>query len=151
KVDSDVDIVADDYAAAVNVGVPFNAVILAIDFCGGIGGDASVAPGILDRIGRAFDVENNFFGDAANGEIAGDFQLAGRNVFNFLGFKGDRGVFSGVEEPVAAEIVVALGFAGVNGSGVNGDVDGGFGNVLIVPDDSAVDTLELAAHRRNHK
>src|SRR5262245_14302222 len=151
EVNGDVDIVADDYAAAVNVGVPLHAVVLTIDFRGGVSGYARVAPGILDGIGRAFDVEHDFFADAVNGEVAGDFELAGRDVFNFFGLEGDGRVFAGVEEFFAAEVFVALGFAGIDGLGVDGDVDGGLADVLIVPNDGAADALELAADGGNHE
>src|SRR4030095_7427021 len=91
EVDGDVDIVADHDTAAVNAGVPLHAVFLAIDFGGGAGGYARVAPGIFHGIGWSFKVKSNFLGDAVNGEVSVNFEFAGGNVFNFFGFEGDGG------------------------------------------------------------
>src|SRR5215813_7982179 len=151
QVDGDVDVVADHHAAAVDVGVPLHAIVLAVDFRGGAGGDPGVAPGIFHRIGRALYVENHFLAHAVNGQVSGDFELAGRDVLNLFGLEGNGGVFGGVEELFTAEILVALGFAGIDGLGVDGDVDHGFADVLIVPNHRAVHSLELAAHGRNHE
>src|ERR1043166_3606185 len=147
----DVDVVADDYATAVDIGIPLHAVILAVDLGSGAGGDTGVAPGIFDGVRRAFDVENRFLGDPVNGEIASNFEFSGRDVFDFFGFESDGRIFGDVEELLALEVFVAHGFAGVYGSGVNGDVDGGFANVLIIPGDGAGDALELATHGGNHE
>src|SRR5262249_23491683 len=133
KIDGDVDLVADHHAAAVNVGVPLHAIVLAVDFGCGAGGYAGVAPRVFHGIRRTFDIEDNFFCDAANSEVTGDFEFASRDVFHFFGFEGDGGVLGSIKKLFAAQVFVTLRFAGVDCFGVDDNVNGGLVDVLIVP------------------
>src|SRR5262249_42835251 len=151
EIDGDVDLVADHHAAAINVGIPLHAIVLAVDFGRGARGHAGVAPRIFHLIRRTFDIEDNFLCDAANGEVTGDFEFAGRDVFHFFGFESDGGVFGGIKKLFAAEVLVALGFTGVDRFGIDGNVDGGLADVLVVPIYGAVYAFELAAHGGNHE
>src|SRR5579863_655414 len=151
EIDGDVDIVADDHAAAVNAGVPLHAVVLAIYFGGRADGYAGVAPRIFYGGAGAFDVENRFLGDAVNGQVAGDFQFADGNLFHFFGLESNGGIFFYVKKLVAFEVLVAIGFIGINGFCVDGNVHGGLGDVLIIPDDGSDDALEFATNGGNHQ
>src|SRR6266850_29032 len=136
-VDDDGNIVADNDAAVVQSSVPLHAEVLAIDFgCRGRG-VAGVAPRILDGSSWTFHVEYNFLGRAADGEITGDFEFAGSDLFNSLGLERNRGVVGDIEEFFTAQVVIAVGHAGIHGVGVNGDFDGGLGDVLVVEHDRA--------------
>src|SRR5882672_11465960 len=136
-VDDDGNIVADNDAAVVQSSVPLHAEVLAIDFGGGGRGVAGVAPGILDGSGWTFHVEYNFLGRAADGEVAGDLKFAGRKLLDLLGLESNRRVVGDIEEFFTAQVVIAVGHAGVHGVSVNGDFDGGLGDVLVIEDDRA--------------
>jgi len=92
QVDRDGDIVADHAA------VGADAEVLAVDFGGGGGAHALVAPGILDGGSGDFHIENGFLGDALDGEIASDFELTGACRFYLLGLEGEGGVLGYVEK-----------------------------------------------------
>src|SRR5882724_4760832 len=136
-VDDDGNIVADHDAAVVQSSVPLHAEVLAIDFGGGGRGVAGVAPGILHRSRRTLNVEHNFFGRAADGEVAGHLELAGSDLFDSLGLERNRGVVDDIEEFFTAKVVIAVGHAGIHGVGVNDYFDGGLGDVLVVEHDRA--------------
>src|SRR6266851_6820738 len=85
-VDGDVDVVSDDDTTIVHGGVPLDAEVLAVDFCRGGGGGALIAPGVFHGSGRPLHVENDFLGGATNGQITGDFEFAGSNLLDLLGF-----------------------------------------------------------------
>src|SRR6266849_303818 len=149
RINGDVDIVTDYNATVVQGGVPLHAEVLSIDFGESAGSGALIAPGILDGSGGPIHIEHDFLAGAANGEIAGDFELAGSNLFNLFGLESHGGEVRDVEKFVAPKVVVAAGLAGVHGGDVNGDVDGGFGDVLVVEHDRAVDLAERAADGGN--
>ena len=116
-IEGDGDVVAD------HAGSAGYAEIHAVDLGGSGCAHALIAPRIFDRRGWSVDIENNFFGHAVNGEIAGDLQLAGSGSFDLLRLEGDRGIFLHVEVVGTAQIVVAHLDAGVHGSGVDGGLD----------------------------
>src|SRR5204863_189488 len=88
-----------------------------------------------------FDRHGDLLGDAVHGEVAGDVEdvlAAGRGDLGRL--EGDLGELVGVEEVGAAEVLVAVGHATVDGGGLDADVDrrgGGAGG------DAAVDAAAV--------
>src|SRR5271165_3822253 len=57
-----------------------------------------------------------------NSEITGNLQLASAGGFDMLGLKRQRGVLCNVEEVRAAQVVITLLHARVNGVGINGSL-----------------------------
>src|SRR5450631_4454003 len=100
-VDGDGNVVADDYAAVVHGGVPLHAVVLTIDYGGGVDGGALIAPRIFHGRGRAIDIEHDLLGDAVNGQVASDLQFAGAGLLDLGGFEGHGGEVGDVEEMIA--------------------------------------------------
>ena len=133
-----------DHLVAAGHGVAHenHAEILTIDFGGG--GSAAASAHYLDDFGWARDVEGYFFSDAVKGEVAGHFGGALASAYDFCGLKSDGGKFAHVEEMIALEIVVTVLHAGVQGVNVNGGVDCGFGDVLIVELDCAGEFCEFS-------
>src|SRR5580658_474441 len=146
-VDGNGHVVANDNAAVVHGGVPLDAKILAINSCGGIDGDSLVAPGILDGSGGAVNIQNGFFRDSVDGEIASNFESAGSDLLNLFGLKGDGGVVLDVEEMIAAEVLIAGLDARIDGIRVDGDVDRRFCDVLVVEQDGTIYFGECPANR----
>ena len=62
RIDGDRNVVADNHSTVIHGGVPLHAIVLPIDFRGGVNGFALVAPGIFNRSGRAIDIQNDFLG-----------------------------------------------------------------------------------------
>src|SRR5207244_6372433 len=124
-------IVTGDHTAVVQGGVPLHAEVLAVDFGCGRNGRAHIAPGILYRSCRPVHVEHDFLGGAADGEIAGDFELSGSDLFDFLGLESHGREVRDVKELVAAQVVVTGRLARIHGRDVNGDIDCGFGDVFV--------------------
>ena len=108
-----------------------------------------IAPGIFHGRCRPVHLEHDFLCSAANGEIAGDFELTGSDLLDLLGLESHGGVVRDVKELVAAQVVVAVRLASIHGGYVNGHVDGGLGDVLIVQHDRAGNLAESSAHGRN--
>lgn len=131
-VDGDPDFVAHDQTAVVHGGVPLHVKVLAIDRGSGVDGHTLIAPGIFDGSGRTIYIQSDFFGDAVNGQLAGDFQLVRSDLLDFTGLECDRGIMGDVEEMVAQEIFVAGGDAGIDGAYVDDHVDGRFRDVVVV-------------------
>jgi hypothetical protein len=133
-----------DHLVAAGHGVAHenHAEILTIDFGGG--GGTAAGPHYLDDFGGAGDVEGYFFSDAVKGEVAGHFRGAFAGAPDFCGLKSDGGIFGYVEEMIAFEIVVAVLHAGVQGVDVDGGVDCGFGDVLVVELDCAGEFCEFS-------
>src|SRR5207253_5724468 len=125
---------------------PLHAEVRAVDSSRGAGRDPLIAPGIFHRSRRTFNVEHDFLGGAANGEITGDSELSGSDLFDLLGFESHGGEVRNVKEFVAAQIVVTGGLARIHGRDVNGDVKGGFGDVFVVQHKRAVDLAESSAY-----
>src|SRR5271169_6749357 len=96
---------SDGYFVADHTWAVRDAKVLASDFGAGVNADALVAPGVFDGSGRTIDIQDDFFRSAANGEVAGDFELSGSYLFNLLGFERDGGEVLGVEEMIAFEIL----------------------------------------------
>src|SRR5690348_17391423 len=95
-VERDVDVVADDHATAVEFLVPGDAEVLAVDLRGSGYGGALQAPGILDgSLGQGCG-QGRGFGDAANGQVAGNFQVAVIAAFDPGGLKGDGRILGDV-------------------------------------------------------
>src|SRR5579863_3233666 len=124
-IEIDIDVIADDDTAAVHRLVPLHAKILAIDLCGGGYGSALKSPGILDGCFWNGCVEDDLFGHAVDGEVAGDFQFVRSVLFDLGGFEGDGGILRDIEKVCALEVLIAVRLAGVHAGGVNGDVYAG--------------------------
>jgi len=138
-----------DHLVAAGHGVAHenHAEILTIDFGGG--GSAAASAHDLDDFGWTSYVEGYFFRDAVKGEVAGHLGGVVAGVCDFCGLKSDGGIFGYVEEVTAFEIVVAVLHAGVQGVDVNGGVDCGFGDVLVVELDCAGYFSEFALDIRD--
>jgi hypothetical protein len=65
------DVEGDGYVFADHAGVFGDAVIGTIDYGGGGGAAALIAPRVFDGFGGAVDGEGHGFGDAVKGEVAG--------------------------------------------------------------------------------
>src|SRR5215469_2817325 len=65
-VNRDVHIVANDYTAVIELGVPLHAVILAVDFCGCRSRYALISPGILCGNGESIYIQHHFLGCATD-------------------------------------------------------------------------------------
>src|SRR5216684_2970000 len=115
RVDGDIDVITDDHAAVVQSGVPLHAEVLAVDLGCGCCGCSHIAPGIFHGSRRPFNVEDDFLGGAANGEITGDLELSGSDLLDFLGFESHGREVRDVKEFVAAQVVVAIRFARIHG------------------------------------
>src|SRR5690242_20192386 len=74
-VERDRDLVADQDAAGLQRGIPRQPVILAVDPGGGRQPDTRIAPGILRRLGRAFDSESDSASHAMDRQVALHRQL----------------------------------------------------------------------------
>src|SRR6267378_4690528 len=107
-VDDDGNIVADHDAAIVQSSVPLHAKVLAVDLGGRVGGSTGIAPGVLHRSRRTLNVEHNFLGRAADGEVAGDLKLPGSELLDFSGLESNRRVVGDIEEFFTAQVVIAV-------------------------------------------
>src|SRR5467141_891045 len=145
-IDSDIDIVTDDHTAVVQGGIPLYAEVLAIDFRRGACRGWLIAPGIFHMSSRALNVEDDFLGGAANGEVAGNLELSGSELCDSLGFESHGRKVGDVKEFVAAQVVITGGLACVHGRDVNSDVDGGFGDVIVVQHNRADDLAESSPY-----
>src|ERR1700688_1166301 len=67
------------------------------------------------------------------------------------GLKSDGGILGDVEERLALQVLVAVGFPGIHGGGVDGDVYAGFGNIRVIHNHRSGDAMKFAAHGRNHQ
>src|SRR5208337_1880877 len=112
----------DGYVVADNRGSSIHSVVLAIDLGTGRGAHVGVALLILYRRRGAINIKDDLLGNAMNGEIAGNLQLASAGSFDTLGLKRQRGVLGNVEEVRAAQVVVTPLHARVNGVGINGSL-----------------------------
>ena len=139
-VDGDLDLVAKHWRSELGAEVEVGA----LD--GGGGGEAADEAALLVLLwGRgAVNVEDDGLGDAGEGEVAFDLQVAG-GAGDLGGLKMDGGELSDVEEVGALEVVVAGGDRGVDGGGVQISDDAGLGGVFLVPDDRAGDLADGAA------
>jgi hypothetical protein len=139
-VDGDLDFVAEgggsELGAEVEVG--------ALDDGGGFEAADEVALLVLLRGDGAVYVEDDGLGDAGEGEVAFDLEVAD-DAGDLGGFKVDLGELDGVEEVRALEVRVAGGHGGVDGVGVEVGDDGALGGVLLVPLDLAPDDGDGAA------
>lgn len=77
------------------------------------------------------DGGGDFLGLAADREIAGDVVCAFAGLLEGLGLESHVGEFGGGEEVATFEVLVAAGVGGVNGVGVDGDVDHALGGVGV--------------------
>lgn len=100
-----------------------DSVIHAVDSCGRGSAHVLGALLVLDGGGRAVYVQNNFFGDAVNSKVAGNFQLVRSGSFDLLRLESNGGIFLDVEEMRAPQIVISHLDAGIHGSGINGGLN----------------------------
>src|SRR4051794_19743749 len=144
------DLVADQDTAGLQRSVPGDAVVLAADGHRALEADADVA----ERVGgRALELERDGdrVGDALDGQVTD--QLEGRLVqlLHRGRDEGDLRVLREGEEVVAAQVLVALGVAGVDARGVDGDASTGGGRVRAVDHGGAVEGVEGAADLGDHR
>src|SRR5258708_2978267 len=118
-VDGDIDIVTDDDTAAVEVGIPLHAEVLAVDLGCGADGCSGIAPGISNRRSGAINVEDNFLGDAMNRKVTRDFDLAWRSLLDLLGLEGDRRILGHIEKVGTLEMRISFWLAGFHGCAAN--------------------------------
>src|SRR5690606_9489209 len=114
------DLLAHEHATGLERRVPGEAPVLAVDDHAALEPEAGVAEGV-DGGARVLEVEGDRAGRALDGEVAG--HPVGRVVHHL-----DRGaaeldgrVVLHVEEVVAAQVRVAVGVAGVDAGGLDGD------------------------------
>src|SRR5271157_2041831 len=110
----------DGYVVADHAGSSINSEVLAIDLGTGGGAHVGVALRVLHQHRGVIDIEDDLLGNAVNGEVAGDLQLASASGFDTLGLEGQRGVLGDIEEVGAAQVVVTPFHARINGVGVDG-------------------------------
>src|SRR5882724_382173 len=151
QVNRDVDGIAHHHAAAVHVGVPLHAEILAVHFCIRTRCHASIPPGILHRRCGPFHVQHDLFRDAMNRQVACYLQFANTRRFHFLGCECHGRKLFNIKKFFAFQIFVARVFPRIHGFRVNRYVHFRLCYVLIVPSHRAGHSLEFSAHRRNHQ
>jgi len=67
----------------------------------------------------------------------GDLQLADAGLLHFLGFESHGGIVGDVEEMIAHQVFVSVGFAGIHGGYVDRDIHAGLADILIVKNNRA--------------
>src|SRR6266849_10696344 len=124
RLDLDVDLhlVAHDHAAPLDDAMPVHAEVLAVDARGGVGAHPAVALRVPDRLGRTLHLEDHLPRDVADGQIPHHVEALGPHVLYPLRLEGDGRELLGVEEVVAAQVVVAPGDARVDALRLDGDV-----------------------------
>ena len=93
-------------------------------------GGAAEALGLVfgARHQRGVDLlKDDFAGDVFYGEVPNKLEVVPDDPGNLAALEGEGGVFLDVEEVGGAQVRVTLGFAGVDGRGVDGDLGGGVG------------------------
>ena len=146
---SRVDLLADEHAAGFEGGVPVDAPVLAVDGGLALEPDALVAVGVDGGAG-VLEVDGHGLGDALDGEVAGDPVVLGVDLLDRGGGEGDLRVGLHVEEVVALEVAVAVGVAGVDAGGLDGQLQVRVGRVLGVEVAGAVELVERAADLGDH-
>src|SRR5215210_1690226 len=144
------DLVADQNAAGLQRGVPGDAVVLAAYRHRAL----EAQPHVAERVGRgALELERDGdrVGDAPDRQVAR--QLEGRLVqLAHRGRdEGDLRVLGQGEEVVAAQVLVALGVAGVDARGVDDDPGAGAARVGAVDHGGALEGVEGAADLGHHR
>ena len=109
-----------------------------------------IAPGIFDGFGGTVDGEGYGFGDAVEGEVAGDLELPIGAAGDGFGDEG-HGRILGDFEKILFQIFVAGFVASVDGGGVDGGVDHRFGGVGLVELHGAGHVGEFTLDFRNAK
>src|SRR5439155_841072 len=150
-VDRDRHLVADGDAARLEDLVPGEAEVLAVDRGGGLRAGAGVAPRVLDLGRGALDVEAHLARDAVEGEVADHLEVTWGARLDLLRHEHDRRVPDDVEEVGALQMRVALFDAGVDAGGVDGGLDLGAREVLLLHLNRPAQLAERAAHGAHHE
>src|SRR5690606_37204827 len=124
----DADLVADEHTAGLEGRLPGEAELLAGDLGAGGETDAFVAEGVGGRT-VVLDREGGGLGHAVDGEVAEDGELLAA-ALDAGADEGPGRLVLGVPEVGGGQVVVAVLVAGVDGRGLDGDVDGGVGEAL---------------------
>ena len=141
EVDVELDVVADDGRGIFGAEVE----VAALD--GGGGGEAFMRLVVhaWNRAGGAFCMKCDGLGDAVEGEVALDGEAVG-NGGDAGADKGGGGELGDIEHAGALEVGIASADACIDGGDVDGDVDGGLGDVRVVHDDFAADVAKAAVN-----
>ena len=107
------------------------------------------APRILHWRSRAIDVENNFLGDSMHGQIACHLQLTRTSSLHPFRLEGNRRILGDLEVVFTPQIFVSHIHSGIQGIGVDGDVDRSFAAIGGIINDHAADLGEGSPDSRD--
>src|SRR4029079_373224 len=140
------DLVTHRHAAGLDGEIPFEAPVLAVDAGAGADAAAAVAPRVLDRGRQRLDLQGDRSRDAADGELPGDAQIAGRPRGRLHARRPERHgrVTRDVEEVGAAQVLVPLRLARIDAARVDADVHARARRVLLVDEHRSGDRAQVS-------
>jgi hypothetical protein len=149
-VDGDVDVLTDHKAARVEGHVEGHTKIFAVDASLSLGAAAHVPPGIFRFLRQFFHVESYLFGDAVDGQIAGDAEAVTAAGGHPLRLEANARELFDVEKIGALEVRIALLVAGADAGDLDRGFDGRGGRVRGVEVDASAHLVKLALHVGDH-